>query len=209
MEAFRSSKAKDVHMASVKCETKFRSRGLLVILTGLLLGLSQMDALSAPLNCSNVSKFIADAEIGYTEGDSYVKYQLSYDRGGYSWLGAAYEFRPPLTGNSLLAGADFGKIDELTTSIVDNYKELLVEAGVHTALEKSKRSRIKQGLVVTFGAVDKSLPFIYGFHVRRSGDNVQVFNVTGVATRSESSPSADETVEAVKEIIKSCQSHEA
>ena len=176
-------------------------------LASFLLTLSSMAAMADPLDCSNVSNVVPSADISYSEGDSYLRYQLSYDQEGYHWEGTAYEFHSPTSDNSLLDGIEQAGAGDLTEVIAENYRKLLVESGVHAVLEASRQSSTKQGLVVTFDAVDESLPFTYGFHARRYGDSVQVFNVSGIdaGTETGSVPSNAQSVEAVTKLIKSCQ----
>lgn len=170
-----------------------------------------MTVTADPLDCSNVSNIIPDADISFSEGDAYVRYQLSYEQEGYHWEGAAYEFHSSSTDNSLLAGIGQETAGDLTKTVANKYRRLLVDSGVHAALDVSRQSSTKQGIVVAFDAVDQSLPFSYGFHARRFGDRVQVFNVSGIdaGTEANSAPSNAQTVEAVTRVVKSCQRHDA
>ena len=166
--------------------------------------------LAAPLNCSDVSLVIPDADISYSEGESYVRYQLSYDRGVNLWQNSAYEFHGPFDDNFLLAGIDRLQRDNLTRTVANNYRRMLLESGVHTALGESLESTVGEAQVITFVADDESLPFIYGFHAVWLGDAIQVFSVSGIDIRdtADSPPATPLAVEAVGKLIESCLSDE-
>lgn len=167
--------------------------------------------IAAPLNCSNVSLVIPDADISYSEGDSYVRYQLSYDRDVYHWQNSAYEFHMPFDDNFLLAGIDRRQRDNLTRTVANNYRQSLLESGVHTALGQSLESTVGDAKVITFVADDEALPFIYGFHAAWLSDTIQVFSVSGIDIRdmADSPPANALAVEAIGKLIESCLSDEA
>lgn len=162
------------------------------------------------LNCSRVSEFIPDVDISYADDDEGLRYGLAWDAGGNHWLGTAFEFHEPFGANPLLAGVTGYDESKVVSVVVTNFRELLLDMGIHPDLGPSTAFETLSGEVITFKAVDDVLPSVYGFHVRLVEGGIQVFRVSGVPKDDTPvSPSHPATVDAVVQLKRSCVSDAA
>lgn len=167
-------------------------------------------AASDTLNCSRVSEFIPDVDLNYAEDDAGLRYGLAWDSGGNHWLGTAFEFHEPFGENPLLTGITRHNESTVASVVVANFRELLLDMGIHPELGPSTVYETMSSEVITFKAVDDALPSIYGFHVKPIKGGVQVFRVSGVSQDdTPASPSDRATVDAVVQLKRSCISDAA
>lgn len=166
------------------------------------------NAFSEPLNCSYVSEVVPDAEINYMEGDGFVRYELSYERGGHHWLSTAFELERPFKDNPLLKGEEGIKADNLSAYIAENAKALYLESGAEAGFDASIPTNTSQGEVITFQPLDPLSANLYVFHARRMEAGLQIFRVSGIALSEEESPKTVLGVNAITDLIRSCQPNE-
>ncbi|MFE8069874.1 hypothetical protein QQM79_02350 [Marinobacteraceae bacterium S3BR75-40.1] len=163
---------------------------------------------AAPLNCSYVSQVVPDAEINYMEGEGFVRYELSYQRDDHHWLSTAFEFEKPYTNNPLLKGEEGTQANNLSAHIAENAKKLYLDSMAETGFKASTTTSTGHGQVVTFQPIDPLSANVYGFHARRTETGIQVFRVSGIALSEREASHTELGVEAVVDLIKSCQPNE-